>query len=434
MRKSRFVKSVAARPVLFAACAGAMWVGIAPAPAARADINGFDPATFTVNNNASGQAAISGGTLTITTAVNSQASSAFNNTPQNIGNFTANFTYTDVSTGGADGFAFILQNDARGLNALGDGGGSIGYGGASPITPSAAVDFNIYSGNGGSRIGFTDSGNVRYSFPNTGAVDITNGQPVNVTISYAPKGNAGVLTATLQQGANTFTRSTIYNATALAGGNTARVGFSGGTGGLNANQTLSNFTFTSGTATVPAGPYNILQASDTIAQVNGSQFPNGNNGTFIPNGEEVNKVIDKAIGTKYLNFGGAGSGFIVTPGIGSTLITGINLTSANDAPARDPASYTILGSNDGGLTFTPIAADVVPAFSGRFVEQDFTFPNVLPYAMYEVLFPTVADPTTNNSMQIAEVQLIGTTAVPEPTTLCMLALAGLPILARRRRA
>src|SRR5690349_747692 len=196
MHKSRSVKSVAAaRHVLFAACAGAVWVGIATAPAARADISGFGDGTgFTINSNPVGAASINSGTLTLTQAVNSEATSVFNNTPQNIGNFTANFTYTDVTTGGADGFAFILQNDPRGVNALGDGGGAIGYGGANPIKPSAAVDFNIYSGNGGSRLGFTDTGNVRYSFPNTGAVDITNGQPVNVTISYAPKGNAGVLT------------------------------------------------------------------------------------------------------------------------------------------------------------------------------------------------------------------------------------------------
>jgi hypothetical protein len=385
------------------------------------------------DNNAAGQAAINGGTLTITTAVGSQASSVFNNTAQNIGSFTANFTYTDVSTGGADGFAFILQNDPQGVNALGDAGGSLGYSGANPIKPSAAVDFNIYSGNGGSRFGFTDTGNIRYSYPNTGGVDITNGQPVNVTINYAPVGNAGVITATLTQGANTFTRSTAYNAPALAGGSTALVGFGGGTGGVNANQTISNFTFTSGAGVAPVAPYNVLQASDTITQVNGAQFPNGNNGTFVPAGEEVNKVIDKAIGTKYLNFGGAGSGFIVTPGIGNTIVTGINLTSANDAPARDPASYSVSGSNDGGVTFTPIATDVVPAFSGRFVEQDFTFADATPYAMYEVLFPTVADPTTNNSMQIAEVQLVGVAAVPEPATLGLFALAGIPMIARRRR-
>ena len=53
--------------------------------------------------------------------------------------------------------------------------------------------------------------------------------------------------------------------------------------------------------------------------------------------------------------------------------------------------------------------------------------------MYEVLFPTVANPASNNSMQIGEVQLIGT-AVPEPTTLAMFALAGLPVLVRRQRA
>ena len=111
----------------------------------------------------------------------------------------------------------------------------------------------------------------------------------------------------------------------------------------------------------------------------------------------------------------------------------INLTSANDAPARDPASYIVLGSNDGGATFTQIAGDVVPAFSGRFVEQDFTFANATPYAMYEVLFPSVADPTTNNSMQIGEVQLIGAALVPEPATLGLFALAGIPILAWRRR-
>ncbi|HEY7120114.1 MAG TPA: PEP-CTERM sorting domain-containing protein, partial [Tepidisphaeraceae bacterium] len=405
---------------------------------ARADINGFGDGTgYTVNNNASGAASISGGTLTITTAVASQASSVFNNTPQNIGNFTASFTYTDVSTGGADGFAFVLQNDPRGTASLGDAGGQLGYGsGGTPstaITPSAAMTFNIYSGNGGSSAGFGSVGNVRYS-PTGNGVDITNGQPVNVTVNYAPFRNTGIISATLTQGGNSYTtRPQLYNATGLAGGNTALVGFTGGTGGLNATQTLGSFTFTSGNAVAPAGPYNVLQSTDAVTAINGTQFPNGNGGTFTPATEGVEHAIDKGSNAKYLNFGGAGSGFQVTPAIGSTIVSSLVLTSANDAPERDPASYQLLGSNDGS-TFVQIASGTVPAFPGRLTEQELTFANALPYTQYQVIFPTVADPTTNNSMQIGEVQLVGVAAVPEPTGVALLALGGALPLLRRRRA
>jgi hypothetical protein len=416
--------------IVAAACSAVAGVG------ARGDINGFgNGAGFTVNNNTAGAASINAGTLTLTTGVNSQASTVFNNTPQSVGNFTASFTYTDVSTGGADGFAFLLHNDPRGLTALGADGGALGYGGGSPITPSAAVNFNIYDGNGGSRVGFSRGGNVGYSFPNTGAVNLTNGQPVNVTINYATVGSAGVISATLTQGGNTFTtRPQAFNVTSYVGGNTAIVGVGGGTGGLNASQTLSNFSFTSGTAAAPAGKFNVIQATDSVTQINGTQFPNGDNGTFAPGAEGVTNATDKGVGSKYLNFGGAGSGLTVTPGIGSTVVTGLVLTSANDAPERDPASYLIRGSND-GTNFTDIFTGSVPAFSGRFVEQELTFPNTVAYTTYQVVFPTVADSTTNNSMQIGEVQLMGVGApVPEPGSLALLGLLGAATFARRRRS
>ena len=113
--------------VALAACAAAALIGFSPV---RADINGFGTgAGYTINNNAAGLASISNGTLTLTTGVQSQASSVFNNTAQNIQNFTSSFTYTDVGSGGADGFAFVLQNDPRGVSALGDAGGSLGYAG-----------------------------------------------------------------------------------------------------------------------------------------------------------------------------------------------------------------------------------------------------------------------------------------------------------------
>src|SRR5690349_4561929 len=87
-----------------------------PASADLSTFSNFAP----VNNNATGAGSYNAGrtTLTLTTGVGSQASSAFATTPQNISSFNAYFTYT--ATSGADGTAFVLQNDPRGVTALGD--------------------------------------------------------------------------------------------------------------------------------------------------------------------------------------------------------------------------------------------------------------------------------------------------------------------------
>jgi hypothetical protein len=72
-----------------------------------------------------------------------------------------------------------------------------------------------------------------------------------------------------------------------------------------------------------------------------------------PGSEGVANAIDGKP-TKYLNFdtrtGGKPSGFIVTPSVGVTRVTGISLQSANDAPERDPKILTIEGSNDDAVT------------------------------------------------------------------------------------
>ena len=51
--------------------------------------------------------------------------------------------------------------------------------------------------------------------------------------------------------------------------------------------------------------------------------------------------------TKYLNFDQLNTGFTVTPAIGLSVVQCLTLTSANDAPERDPASYQLAGSYDG---------------------------------------------------------------------------------------
>ncbi|HSA03336.1 MAG TPA: hypothetical protein P5055_21625, partial [Candidatus Paceibacterota bacterium] len=72
-----------------------------------------------------------------------------------------------------------------------------------------------------------------------------------------------------------------------------------------------------------------------------------------PASEGVANAID-GTQAKYLNFdskqsGGVvekPSGFVVTPSVGVTWVTGISIQSANDAPERDPKSITLEGSND----------------------------------------------------------------------------------------
>src|SRR6058998_763367 len=72
-------------------------------------------------------------------------------------------------------------------------------------------------------------------------------------------------------------------------------------------------------------------------------IPTANNS---PGSEGVANAIDNAP-TKYLNFDKLNTGFTVTPRVGGTILIGLSLTSANDAPERDPATYVLTGSEDG---------------------------------------------------------------------------------------
>jgi hypothetical protein len=134
-----------------------------------------------------------------------------------------------------------------------------------------------------------------------------------------------------------------------------------------------------------------------------------------PAGEHAGLSIDDDSSTKYLNFDGANdnpSGLIITTGGG--VVSGLGLTSANDAPDRDPATFVLSGSNDGGATFDEIASGDVPAFGARFERQTVSFDNSTAYTTYELIFPTTAGASTC-CMQIAEIELLGTPAdVPEP--------------------
>lgn len=129
--------------------------------------------------------------------------------------------------------------------------------------------------------------------------------------------------------------------------------------------------------------------------------------TNSPAAEQAPLAIDGNPATKYLNFDKLNTGFTVTPA-SATTVRGIALTSANDAPERDPASFEVWGSVD-GISFVKIAEGAVPAFPERFIRREIYFANDIAYTSYKVLFPTVANAATANSMQIADVELLGYT-------------------------
>jgi hypothetical protein len=137
-----------------------------------------------------------------------------------------------------------------------------------------------------------------------------------------------------------------------------------------------------------------------------------------PGSEGVANAIDNQP-TKYLNFDAATAipvGFIVTPSVGLTRVTGLAMQSANDAPERDPKDVRLEGSNDDTVTgwtngnWTLIADIAVPAFTERFQTQSFQFENLIPYKHYRWTVITVQNvPSAANSMQIAEVELLAAT-------------------------
>ena len=131
-----------------------------------------------------------------------------------------------------------------------------------------------------------------------------------------------------------------------------------------------------------------------------------------PGSEGVANAIDNQP-TKYLNFDKVNTGFTVTPGSGLTIVSGLTLTSANDADDRDPADYTLEGSYD-GTTFAPISSGTVQDFPTRFFKNTILFSNKIPYLKYRLTFPN----TQGNStccMQISEVELLGVLAPTDVT-------------------
>jgi hypothetical protein len=199
-----------------------------------------NPANWTYNG---GGPTVTNNVVLLTDGAGGEARSGFYNVPLYVGAFQASFTYQDVGGGGADGVAFVLQNAPAGPFALGGGGGAFGYGGGAPITPSAALEFNIYSAYGVG-LAFATDGITGGPYFSTDPVNIAGGDPIQVAMCYVQ----GTLQLTLTDADTLDTFSTNLDTgdlTSVLGGNTAWVGLAGATGGSTSTQQITDFLFVS---------------------------------------------------------------------------------------------------------------------------------------------------------------------------------------------
>jgi hypothetical protein len=238
--------------------------GLQIVSSARADIVGFkngDPNVWTSAHAVSGdQPVFSGGSLTITTDANNEHNSAFYNNPQIVTGFMATFSLQVTGSLAGEGTAFVIQNDPFGPQVVASqgNGSSLGYAG---IQYSIAIAFNINAQQnpihpgtgyfGETDFFFTDQlGNTNtqdlatgHTYLDTTPVELTTNGPIQVMLTYDSISKNLVETLTDSAG-NTFTHTYPgIDIPAIVGGNTAYVGFTGGTGAATAYQTVLNFTF-----------------------------------------------------------------------------------------------------------------------------------------------------------------------------------------------
>jgi hypothetical protein len=146
-----------------------------------------------------------------------------------------------------------------------------------------------------------------------------------------------------------------------------------------------------------------------------------------PGAETPPLAIDDNTATKYLHFKGftQSTGFQVTPLASQTIVVGLTFTTANDATERDPVGFELYGSNVSiNGPYTLIASGDIVDFSQTSAWPRFTmnetpilFDNDVAYDHYQVLITAVRNPGSANSMQVSEVELLGTgiiSASPEP--------------------
>jgi hypothetical protein len=223
-------------------------------PGGGTTLTGTTSPSWTINsiNCCSGNAVsidASTSTLTLGGGDNYNGGSAFANTQQSTADgWTASFTF-DQAIGVSPNqltWAFVVQNDPRGAQALDYlFSGDVPANG-SPITPSAEVVF----ANGGSdlNVGFlnnTGTGTPAYNATTFDTSLTFTGGAITADLSYS----GTTLTLNLIQGSNTYTTSETVDIPTLVG-TSSYVGFDANR--MDQGVTINNFSFTAASVPEPS--------------------------------------------------------------------------------------------------------------------------------------------------------------------------------------
>jgi hypothetical protein len=320
-------------------------------------VNGFSSAAALMAFN--GSTGLADTRLQLTNGGFNQAGSAWYNTPLNVQTFTNDFTF-QLANPEADGITFTIQNS--GLTALGPSGGGLGYGpsapgGAAGIAKSVAIKFDIYdnAGEGGNSTGLYTNGasptTPAVTLANTG-VNLLSGDTFSVHMVY----DGTTLTMTITDGVTNGSYSTSWtvNIPQIVGGNTAYVGFTGGTGGLTASQKIQTWTFTPTTqSTSQAATPTFSLAAGTYL---GTQTVSLSDST---SGATIFYTIDGS--TPATSVGGSTAQYTGPLTVSSTrTIKAIATASGFSASTVASATYTIQ-SQTAAPTFSPVGGTYTSA-------------------------------------------------------------------------
>jgi fibronectin type 3 domain-containing protein len=305
--------------------------------------NGFAGSSSSLTFN--GSAVVSGTLLQLTNGGNNEAGSAFSTNRVAVNGFSTEFSFQllNGTNPSADGITFTIQG--AGNTALGPAGGGLGYGGTGGIFLSVAVKFDLYnnSGEGIDSTGLYTNGAAPTNF---GSIDLTgtgidlHSQHVfNVAMSYVGT-TLGVTITDASTNASAGQSYTI-NIPGTVGGNSAFVGFTGGTGGLTATQDIRTWTFSPTASSAPAAPSSLMATAASGTQVNLTWTNNATNQT----GFHIDRATDNGFTQNLVTqTAGANATSFVDGGLtpGTTYYYRVRATnSAGDSPNSNTASVTL---------------------------------------------------------------------------------------------
>ena len=206
--------------------------------------------------------------LQLTNGELNQAGSVFWNAPIGVQAFTTSFEFQVSGDSQANGFTFCIQNVAP--TALGGDSAGLGY---QDIPKSVAVKFNFYDyqGEGANSTGIYTNGQAPVlptTDLSTSGIELKSGDSIQAQLTY----DGTTLTLNLLDliSNKTFTMSQPINIPQIVGGNSAYVGFTGGTGGLSASQKILTWIYTAQSISTPPPSFAMSSSPLTAIQAGGT--------------------------------------------------------------------------------------------------------------------------------------------------------------------